>query len=189
LQHVQQSAEMTLPSEFAERKTLNLGSGRKYLADAFNVDHQASTNPDLVHDLNSIPWPLPDDHFETVLLADSLEHLEDAVATMEEVHRVCRDGAVVRITTPHFSSANSFIDPTHRHHFSYFSFDYFTGEHEFAFYTEKRFRKGSAKIIFYPTLVNKLIWRFANRYPQAYERRWAWMFPAWFLSFELVVVK
>jgi hypothetical protein len=53
LQHVQQSAEMTLPSEIAERKTLNLGSGRKYLADAFNVDHQASTNPELVHDLNS----------------------------------------------------------------------------------------------------------------------------------------
>jgi hypothetical protein len=29
------------------------------------VDHQASTNPDLMHDLSSIPWPLPDNHFET----------------------------------------------------------------------------------------------------------------------------
>jgi SAM-dependent methyltransferase len=104
----------------AARRVLNLGSGRKYLADAVNVDHQASTNPDLVHELNAIPWPLPDNHFETVLLADSLEHLEDVVATMEEIHRVCRHGAVVRITTPHFSSANSFTDPTHRHHFSYF---------------------------------------------------------------------
>jgi SAM-dependent methyltransferase len=175
--------------DLSTRRILNLGSGRKYLSEAFNVDRQAATNPDLMHDLNSVPWPLPDNHFKTVLLADSLEHLEDVVATMEEVHRVCRDGAVVRITTPHFSSANSFTDPTHRHHFSYFSFDYFTGEHEFAFYTEKRFRKRTAKIIFYPTLVNKLIWRFANRNPQAYERRWAWLFPAWFLSFELEVVK
>lgn len=35
----------------------------------------------------------------------------------------------------------------------------------------------------------KLIWRIANRYPQAYERRWAWLFPAWFLSFELEVIQ
>ena len=39
------------------------------------------------------------------------------------------------------------------------------------------------------TLVNKLVWRLANRYPEAYERRWAWVFPAFFLSFELEVVK
>jgi hypothetical protein len=37
--------------------------------------------------------------------------------------------------------------------------------------------------------VNKLVWRLARRAPAAYERRYAWMFPAWFLSFELVVIK
>jgi hypothetical protein len=41
---------MTPPSDFAERRTLNLGSGRKYLAEALNVDHQGSTSPDLVHE-------------------------------------------------------------------------------------------------------------------------------------------
>ena len=35
----------------------------------------------------------------------------------------------------------------------------------------------------------KLIWRIANRYPQAFERRWAWLFPAWLLSVELEVIK
>ena len=43
--------------------------------------------------------------------------------------------------------------------------------------------------MFYPTLVNKLTWRIANRYPEAYERRWAWIFPAWFLSIDLEVLK
>jgi hypothetical protein len=43
--------------------------------------------------------------------------------------------------------------------------------------------------VFYPTLANKLVHRLANRRPQAYERRWAWMFPAWFLSIELEAVK
>jgi len=37
--------------------------------------------------------------------------------------------------------------------------------------------------------VNKLVRRLANRYPAAYERRWTWIFPAWFLYFELEVVK
>jgi hypothetical protein len=176
-------------AEPGDPKFLNLGSGLKRVPNAVNVDLRASTNPDIVHDLDSIPWPLPDNHFEGVLLSDSLEHLKDIVATMEEIHRVCQNHAVVWITTPHFSSSNSFVDPTHLHHFSHFSFDYFTGEHGFDLYSEKRFRHRQAQIIFHPTLVNKLIWRIANRYPQAYERRWAWLFPAWFLSFELEVVK
>jgi len=37
--------------------------------------------------------------------------------------------------------------------------------------------------------VNRLVFRLANRFPERYERRWAWMFPAWFLYYELEVVK
>ena len=118
-----------------------------------------------------------------------IEHCADLVATMNEIHRIAANGAVLHITTPHFSSANSFIDPTHKHHLSYFSFDYFTGDDEFGFYTNRRFRKRRAQIVFYPTLANKLLWRLANRYPRAYEQRWAWLFPAWFLSVDLEVVK
>lgn len=143
----------------------------------------------MVHDLDQIPWPFKDNCFAEVDAYDVVEHCANVVATMQEIHRVCRDGAIVRITTPHFSSANSFIDPTHRQHFSYFSFDYFTDNHELGFYSKKRFRRRSAQIFFYPTLTNKLVWRLANRYPHIYERRWAWLFPAWFLSFELEIVK
>ena len=31
------------------------------------------------------------------------------------------------------------------------------------------------------TLVNKVVWRLASRFPSQYERRWAWMFPARYL--------
>lgn len=172
-----------------QRRVLNLGAGEKRRADAINVDLVASTGPELVHDLNEFPWPLPDDHFREVLAFDVIEHLDDVIRVMEEVHRVCADGAVVRITLPHFSCANAFTDPTHRHYFGWFSFHYVTGEHQFSFYTDRRFRRLASQIVFWPTLVNKLVHRLANRFPAAYERRWAWMFPAWFLSFELQVVK
>jgi len=179
----------TSPVDVAKFRILNLGSGRKQHEGAFNVDLVPDTNPQLVWDLNSLPWPLPDDHFQEVLAYDVIEHLDNLVAVMEEIHRVCAPGAVVRITLPHYSCANAFTDPTHRHYFSWFSFHYFTGENQWTFYTQRRFKRRSSTIHFYPSLVNKLVWRLANRYPERYERAWAWIFPAHFLSFELEVVK
>ena len=173
----------------AERRVLNLGCGNKQKPDAVNLDVTRTTNPDVVHDLNVRPWPLESGQFREVLAHDVVEHLDDVVGTMEEIHRVCEHGAIIRITVPHFSCANAFTDPTHRHYFGWFSFDYFTGEHEFSFYTNVRFRRRRSEIVFAPTVVNKFVWRMANRWPAPYERRWAWIFPAWFLYFELEVMK
>ena len=168
---------------------LNLGCGRKRREGAVNVDCTARTSPDVVHDLNVRPWPFSNDAFAEVYAFDVLEHLEDVVAAMEEVHRVCRNGARVEITVPHFSSANAFTDPTHRHFFSRFSFDYFDDAHDFGFYSAASFEVVRARVIFAEGLVNRIVARLANRYPRAYEHRWAWMFPAWFISLELRVVK
>lgn len=170
-------------------RKLNLGSGKKRMADAVNVDLVPDTAPDVVHNLNIRPWPLPDGQFTHVFAHDVIEHLDDIVATMEEIHRVCKAGAVVEITVPHYSSGNAFTDPTHRHYFGRFSFSYFTGEHQFDFYSNARFKARVTNIVFQPTMVNKLVWRMANRWPEQYERRWAWIFPAWFLFAELEVVK
>jgi hypothetical protein len=168
---------------------LNLGCGDKRMSGALNVDVNPRVRPEVIHDLNEFPWPLPDSQFETVVMADSIEHLKDVVLTMEELHRVCKDGALVKITTPHLSCSNSFTDPTHIHHLGFFSFHFFTGESGFVSLSEKRFRRRNIQIIFRPNLINRIVWRLANRYPRAYEVRWAWLFPAWFLNVELEVVK
>lgn len=176
-------------SPLASRDVLNLGCGRKHIKGAVNLDITPDTSPDVVHDLNQRPWPLPSNHFREVLAADVIEHLDDVIASMEEIHRVCRPGAVVKISVPHFSCANAFTDPTHRHYFGYFSFHYVTGEHQFSFYTNSRFKRRASEIIFRPTPFNKIVRRLARANPSAYEQRWAWMFPAWFLWFELEVLK
>src|SRR5262252_496917 len=108
--------QTAIQAERHTRDVLNLGCGRQPDPRAVNLDITPATNPDVVHDLNARPWPFPDDQFSEVLMFDVIEHLDDLLGVMEELHRVCRDGAVVKITTPHFSSANSFTDPTHRHH-------------------------------------------------------------------------
>jgi SAM-dependent methyltransferase len=178
-----------IPLKATQYDRLNLGCGLKPVPEAVNLDITAATNPDVVHDLNSLPWPFPDDHFREVLAYDCLEHLDRFIPVMEEIHRVCRDGAVVRITVPHFSCANAYTDPTHRRLFGYFSMDYVTGDNDADFYTRVRFKRLSRRLMFSPSVVNKAVWRLANRYPMAYELRWAWIFPAWFLYFELEVHK
>lgn len=168
---------------------LNIGCGRKPIPGAINLDITNETRPDIVHDLNDRPWPLADNQFAEVHAYDVIEHLDDILGAMEEIYRVCRKGARIFITVPHFSSSNAYSDPTHRHHFGMCSFDYFTGAHQHDYYTRVRFRTHSRHLYFHPSLVNKLVWRMAQRWPASYERRWAWVFPAWFLSFELEVLK
>ncbi len=168
---------------------LNLGCGRKPVAGAVNVDVSPEVGADVVCDLNRRPWPFPSDHFREVLASDVVEHLDEVFPVFEEIHRVCRDGASVKVTVPHYSSPEAFTDPTHRHFFAHTTFDYFTGASELTYYTRARFRVRTRNIIFRPSLVNKLVWRLANRFPARYEQSWAWIFPAWFLSVELEVVK
>lgn len=178
-----------LDSPAGQPRILNLGCGAKHIAGAVNLDITPDTNPDVVHDLNQRPWPFETGSFDDVRMMDVLEHLDDVIATFEELHRVTRPGGVVRITVPHFSSANAFTDPTHRHYFGWYSCDYVTGEHEFSFYTRARFRSRHRTLMFQPGLLNRLVRRWALRDPARYEGRWTWMFPAWYLYWELEVVK
>lgn len=168
---------------------LNLGSGRAYDQAWTNVDVTADTNPDVVHDLNVLPWPFDDDRFAEVQAIDVIEHLDDAFAALVELHRVCKHAAQVRIVVPHFSSANAYTDPTHRRAFGYFSLDVLTGEHVHDYYTRVRYGMRRREIVFNRRPINKLVRRYAARHPARYEERWTWIVPAWFVVFEVEVLK
>jgi len=168
---------------------LNLGCGLRRRDGCVNVDRLERVRPDLVWDLDRYPYPLPGSHFRVVYASDLVEHIEDVMRFMVEVHRLLAPGGVVEITTPHFSCANAFTDPTHRHFLGYFSFDCFTSSSESNFYADERFGIEHRQIAFHPSPANRIVAWWANRHPALYERRFAWMFPAWFLTFRLRAVK
>jgi ubiquinone/menaquinone biosynthesis C-methylase UbiE len=170
-------------------RVLNLGCGNKRIEGAVNLDVSSRVLPDVLHDLNKRPWPFEDSSFDEVVGYDVIEHVVDIVSFMEEVHRVARPRASVRLTAPHFSCANTWRDPTHRHAFAHGSLAFFCDGHELAFYSSARFSKMATHIQFRSSIVNKLVSRMANRWPESYEDRWAWLFPAWFVYYELQVVK
>lgn len=168
---------------------LNVGCGKKLMPNAINLDISPHVGADVVHDLRHFPWPFHDNSFDEIWMTDVIEHLPDLLATMEELHRISRDGAVIHIATPHFSSSNSFTDPTHAHHLGIFSFDYFTGDSVHNHYTQVRFRYAHRLLIFLPSRKNTLARRLANRWPAAYERHFCWIWPAWFMSIDLIADK
>jgi SAM-dependent methyltransferase len=164
-------------------RRLNLGCGLRKKPDCLNVDLRGE--PDLVLDLDRHPWPLPRGHFDYVWALDVVEHLADVPAFMEDVHAVLAPGGIVEITTPHFSCPNAYTDPTHRHHLGYFSFDYFTDASQWSFYTPIRFEIVERTLVFHPSHLDGLVSRLARRRPALYEKRFAWLWPAWFLIFKL----
>jgi SAM-dependent methyltransferase len=168
-------------------RKVNLGCGRDLRPGFLNVDLRGE--PDVVCDFDKRPWPLPAAAFDHAVALDVIEHVADLTFFMEELHRILAPGGTAEITTPHFSCANSFIDPTHRHHLSYFSLDYFTDASKYSFYSSARFELVERILVFRPRLPDRWIGRLARRWPDVYEQRWAWMFPAWFLIFRLRAVK
>jgi SAM-dependent methyltransferase len=173
-----------------DTRVLNLGAGRdRSVSGAVTVDRNPATNPDILHDLDQHPWPIETGSFDTIVCREVIEHFADIVRAMEEIHRIGRPGARVHVTTPHFSCANSFTDPTHRHHLGCYSFDYFTGDNQWDLYTPVRFRLVGRRLHFYGRYKNLHVSWLANRFPRFYEEHLAWIFPAWYLSFELEVIK
>jgi hypothetical protein len=94
---------------------LNLGCGQRRFDGYVNVDRFGE--PDLRHDLESIPWPWPDDSVSEIIMEHVLEHLgRDGTVYLniwKEIYRVCRDGATIRIAVPHHRHEFFYDDPTH----------------------------------------------------------------------------
>lgn len=94
---------------------LNLGCGNNMMPGCINVDRFGS--PDLRLDLETFPWPWPDSSVSEIHMTHVLEHLGESTRTyfalIQELYRVCQDGACIHITVPH-PRHDDFLDyPSH----------------------------------------------------------------------------
>ena len=58
-------------------------------------------------------------------MKDVLEHVDDVIKTLEEIHRICKDNAKVFIAIPYWNSWEAITDPTHKNQFNEFTFEFF----------------------------------------------------------------
>ena len=97
---------------------LNLGCGKDIKGGYINLDTASGEGIDVVHDLNKYPWPLEDNTFDEIKADMILEHLDEKVKPMQEMIRICKDGALIKITVPWYASKGALCHIDHRQHFS-----------------------------------------------------------------------
>lgn len=167
---------------------LDVGCGRAKYPGATGIDVSPETDAEIVSDLDELPWPIEDNSFDQILLQDVIEHLEDPLGALGELHRVGRPAARIHIRTPHFSSVLAYGDSTHRHVFSVLAIKSFA-EPLFEHYTDARFRLVHVTLDFWDPLRWIFVDRLANRFQGVYETLFAFRWPAMNIRAELEVLK
>ena len=97
---------------------LDLGCGNDKQKGAIGIDSDPNCQADIKHDLNIFPYPFVDNKFNVVLCNNIVEHLPNLIRVLEELHRICVNGAIIKIRTPHCSSCAAWADMTHVRAFS-----------------------------------------------------------------------
>lgn len=179
----------------SKEPTLQLGSGlATRLKGAINVDVNPNTKPDVLCDLDCLPYPFEGKTFDMVVAISILEHLKDFFAVMGEIHRISKPGASVFILVPHFSSAAAFVDPTHRVYLSARSCDYFIEgsdiEKEYGFYMPYRYslKKRYIQLAGIFNYIPPLRW-LVGRYPAFWENYLCYIIRGAGIFWELKVIK
>ena len=94
---------------------LNLGCGGNPKPGYVNVDKYG--NPDILHDLDTFPWPWEDNSVNEIQLIHVLEHLgerkEVFLNIIKELYRICVASATIHIVVPHSRHDDFMNDPTH----------------------------------------------------------------------------
>lgn len=151
-------------------KILDLGCGNNKFLDSVGVDISSDSKADVICNLNSYPFPFKDSSFDSVVSKQVFEHLEDVEKLMLEIYRITKDKAKVNVHVPHFSCFYSYADPSHKRTFSIFAFDKIS--------QRCGFRIVSKRITFHRNIRRYMLDDLFNRWPLAYERFWAFIFPA-----------
>ena len=172
------------------KTVLDLGCGKKKRPGTIGVDFSDRHDADVIHDLNVYPYPFEAESVDEIYLDNVLEHLDEPMRVMEELHRICKNGASIKIIVPYFRSYWAYIDPTHQTFFTVDSFGYYDPDHIICKrydYVSTRFKVD--RIVFNESLENgwfkTLLLKFANKYPNRYEHYLGHLFPLDDLTFYL----
>lgn len=103
---------------------VNLGAGHTHLPEFVNVD--LSPRADVSLNLDRDALPFEDDSVDLVFSYHALEHLENYLFALGEIHRVLKHGAALLVGVPYVTLTEyNLVNPYHRQNFNEHSFDFF----------------------------------------------------------------
>ncbi|MBS1266581.1 MAG: hypothetical protein MAG795_00548 [Candidatus Woesearchaeota archaeon] len=104
---------------------LNVGCGHDIKKGWVNLDVKKRKGVDVVHNLEKYPYPFEDNKFNLILADNVLEHLDDTIGCMNELHRILKPGGKLILKFPYFQHPNAWVDPTHKKCLTVGTFRYF----------------------------------------------------------------
>ena len=131
---------------------LNLGCGAKKEPGYINVDRGAGHHPDQVWDLNSYPYPWPNESIDEVRMRHVLEHLDNIIAAMDEIWRILKFHKRVHLEVPYVTHFQAIGHPQHKHFFHWGTFGWLDvasrGKPGIESYTNKYYRVVQNRLVF-----------------------------------------
>jgi len=117
---------------------LDIGCGQNAQPGWTGMDIRELPGVDIVQDVESFPWPLPDECVKLAMASHLIEHINPHkfgfINFMNEVWRVLQVGSEFAMALPHGSSQGYLQDPTHCNPCNEATFDYFCPERESGLY-------------------------------------------------------
>lgn len=122
-------------------RRLNLGCGFDIRAGYVNFDSRSLPRIDVAAPVNPFYPTLPfaDEEFDEIIAYHVLEHVANKSAIIEEIWRVARNNAVIRIKLPDRRHSDAFLDPTHLSYWEVDTIDYFLPGHHLSYYSLAKF--------------------------------------------------
>jgi glycosyltransferase involved in cell wall biosynthesis len=120
---------------------LNLGCGTNILPGYVNWDTCSLPGVDLTTPIDPFYPRLPfsDEEFDEILAFHVLEHVANKAAIIEELWRISRHNAVIKIKLPDRNHSDAFLDPTHLSYWEVDTIDFYLPGHLRSYYSQAKF--------------------------------------------------
>jgi hypothetical protein len=99
-------SELLIGAGHDRRRKVSLGSGKQDWTELYTLDINPDANPDILHDLEWIPYPIADNDFDEIHAYEVLEHMGKQgdwrffFAQFDEFARILKPNGLLFTTSP-----------------------------------------------------------------------------------------